>query len=139
MKSFILSTVVLIGSLCGWGFGSSAQAASVAQQTVEAHLTWIQGPQVNEESILNLQFVDSASQQPAALSSELKVTVFMPMMGHGSSPTTVTALQDAAGNSIPGAYQIAKIYFTMSGEWEVRITLKNADGTSQTQTVKVNL
>jgi hypothetical protein len=129
MKSFILSTVVLICSVCCFAFGSSAQA----------HLSWIQGPQVDQESVLRLQFIDTETQQPTALSGELKVTIFMPMMGHGSSPTTVTAVKDTAGNSIPGAYQISKIYFTMIGEWEVRITLKNADGTSQTQTVKVNL
>lgn len=139
MKSFILSTAFLIGSVCCFSFSSGAQAVSVANQTVEAHLAWIQGPRVDTESILDLQFVDSETQQPAILAEELKVTVFMPMMGHGSSPTTITALKDASGKSIPGAYQVSKIYFTMGGEWEVRITLKNADGTSQTQTVKVNL
>ena len=139
MKSFILSTAFLIGAVCGFGFSSDAQAASIANQTVEAHLTWIQGPRLDAESILDLQFVDSETQQPTILTDELKVTVFMPMMGHGSSPTTITALKDASGKLIPGAYQVSKIYFTMGGEWEIHIMLKNADGTSQTQTVKVNL
>lgn len=43
----------------------------------------------------------------------LKVTLWMPSMGHGSSPVKVTPLQ-------PGLFRVEKVFFNMRGDWEIR-------------------
>ena len=46
------------------------------------------------------------------------VFLWMPSMGHGSSPVTVKKLGT-------GIYDISDVYFIMDGEWQIRIQLKN--------------
>lgn len=53
------------------------------------------------------------------------VKLWMPAMGHGSSPVTVTPQVDAAGSRIPGVFTASQIYFSMPGAWEIRVQLKN--------------
>lgn len=48
------------------------------------------------------------------------VVLLMPSMGHGSSPTTVTALDI-------GTYRADNVFFIMPGDWQVRFQIK--DGT----------
>jgi len=47
----------------------------------------------------------------------LKVELFMPSMGHGSSPVTVTLFPKT------GIYFVNKVKFLMAGPWEIRIKL----------------
>lgn len=47
----------------------------------------------------------------------LKVVLWMPSMGHGSSPTTVQRLG-------PGSYRASSVFFSMPGEWEIRFQLR---------------
>ena len=46
--------------------------------------------------------------------------LFMPSMGHGSSPVHVEKMTE-------GIFKITNVYFSMPGEWDIRIQLK--DGT----------
>jgi hypothetical protein len=45
------------------------------------------------------------------------VFLWMPSMGHGSSPVAITKLAT-------GIYDISKVYFIMDGEWQIRVQLK---------------
>lgn len=47
-----------------------------------------------------------------------KVLLWMPGMGHGSSPTVVQKLDT-------GTYLASKVYFVMPGDWEIKIQLLN--------------
>ena len=58
------------------------------------------------------------------------VKLWMPMHGHGSTPTTLTPSQTA------GCSDISRINFTMLGEWEIRV--KFSDGDDATFDVEVN-
>jgi YtkA-like protein len=58
------------------------------------------------------QFID--------LHGTLDVVLWMPSMGHGSSPVTVEKLA-------PGQYRVSKVYFIMPGDWEIQFKLKNGD------------
>ena len=49
------------------------------------------------------------------------LVLWMPSMGHGSSPTTVTRLD-------VGTYCASNVFFIMPGEWEMRFQVK--DGTT---------
>ncbi len=46
-------------------------------------------------------------------STDPRVTLWMPSLGHGSSPVKVVPLQ-------PGMFRIEKVFFIMRGDWEVR-------------------
>jgi hypothetical protein len=79
-------------------------------------LQWVNGPKESEEGIFQLKFWN---QSGVAVDPEksLSVILWMPDMGHGSSPVTLqkTAL---------GAYTVSKVYFIMSGAWEIRVQIK---------------
>lgn len=46
------------------------------------------------------------------------VQLFMPSMGHGSSPTQVQKIS-------VGIYKVTNVYFSMPGNWDIRIQLKD--------------
>ena len=46
-----------------------------------------------------------------------QVILWMPGMGHGSSPTQTTRLD-------VGTYRASKVFFIMPGDWEIRFSLK---------------
>lgn len=49
---------------------------------------------------------------------DVSVFLWMPSMNHGSSPVTVKQ-EDI------GTYRVSDVFFTMPGEWEIHIQLKN--------------
>jgi hypothetical protein len=51
-------------------------------------------------------------------SAPVKVVLWMPSMGHGSSPVTVEKLVD-------GTYHASKVFFIMHGGWEIRFQEEN--------------
>jgi hypothetical protein len=59
------------------------------------------------------------------LNFELNVRLFMPSMGHGSHPTQVVPEYDQLGNRIKGKFRVKNVYFTMPGDWEIQVVLKN--------------
>lgn len=56
---------------------------------------------------------------------QFKVVLWMPSMGHGSSPTRVEPLLDTTGNPAVGQYWVKQVYFSMGGDWDIRLQLKN--------------
>lgn len=58
------------------------------------------------------QFVD--------LKNELEVLLWMPSMGHGSSPVTLEKVA-------PGQYRVSRVFFVMRGDWEIQFKLKNGN------------
>lgn len=48
------------------------------------------------------------------------VTLWMPSMGHGSSPTTVNKLDT-------GTYRASSVFFVMPGQWEIRFQVKDGN------------
>jgi hypothetical protein len=48
------------------------------------------------------------------------VLLWMPGMGHGSSPVTVTRID-------VGTFRAANVFFTMKGDWEIHVQLKEGD------------
>ncbi|MGZ3723868.1 MAG: FixH family protein [Bdellovibrionales bacterium] len=54
------------------------------------------------------------------LAGDMTITLWMPGMGHGSSPVKVQRLD-------VGTYRATEVFFTMKGEWEIRFQLKERD------------
>ncbi len=48
---------------------------------------------------------------------DLKVKLWMPSMGHGSSPVRIDQIQ-------PGILKIERVFFNMRGDWEIRFQTK---------------
>ncbi len=62
---------------------------------------------------------NSASAEDPA--NSVAVVLWMPSMGHGSSPVFVEKLGI-------GSYRATQVFFTMRGDWEIRFQLKDQNG-----------
>ncbi len=86
-----------------------------------ARAEWIQGPHVGSENQMRIRFWNPKSgthEGPFADPiNDVIVQLWMPSMNHGSSPVKV--LRESAG-----VYFATQIFFTMTGDWEVRFQLK---------------
>lgn len=107
--------------------------------TLEARLSWLQGPSADGESILRVEWKDAATQAVVEPGTSFEVSVWMPSMGHGSSPTQLRRVLDSDGGVLSGSYDVAAMYFVMAGAWEVRFELARPDGTIETQTWLVDI
>ena len=87
-----------------------------------ASLRWTQGPS-EEGSAFSLKFwrKDQGNVESGpflAPAPQLKVQLWMPSMGHGSSPVKVESPE-------PGVYNATDVNFIMPGDWDVRLQLKD--------------
>lgn len=96
-------------------------------------------PIVGQESILQLDVMDSKNHRLTEISDDIDVVLWMPSMGHGSAPTQVERMLDSEGNLAAGRYRVRNVHFIMGGEWEVRIELTSPQGGRETQSFLVRL
>lgn len=129
----LLSSIFLILASFSASAAVSEQHLTFANGKIHAHISWTVGPVVETESIMLVDFKTGEDHKPLDIKSEVKVSLFMPEMGHGSSPTKVEKVRGST------SFKVSKIYFTMPGKWEVRVTIKNEDGTKETQTFSQNI
>lgn len=61
-----------------------------------------------------------------------EVQLWMPSMGHGSTPTQVTQLD-------VGTYRAENVFFIMPGEWDIRFQIKNGDTVNDEAIVHITL
>lgn len=134
----------ILAIITGILLGGAAQAHEhpgmlvFAGGAIHVHATWTAGPQTPEESVLKLEWRNANSHQPMDPGA-FEVSLWMPSMGHGSAPTRISRTRDAEGNTLVGVYEVSNIYFTMGGDWEVRVTLTHADGSKETQAMELTL
>ncbi len=76
---------------------------------------WRVGPEVLTEGKLLILITDSNG-VPVDPEYDLKVMLWMPTMGHGSFPVTVTQSQT-------GIYEATEVFFTMGGYWDIHFQL----------------
>jgi len=99
-----------------------------ADQGLCASLEWKTMPADEQKGAFVLRFWDSRSGtehgpyvNPAYT---VGVKLWMPDMGHGSSPVKIAQATDASGAGIPGVYNVTDVYFVMGGHWEIWVQLK---------------
>lgn len=70
--------------------------------------------------ILKIGHPNSADRTPVLqdIEGDVAVVLWMPSMGHGSSPITVERID-------VGTYRASKVFFTMPGDWEIRVQRKS--------------
>ncbi|WP_413574795.1 FixH family protein [Bdellovibrio sp. HCB290] len=106
---------------------------ALPQSGLCAEVQWNIGPQSPAESEFTLKFwknTDSKNGPYVDPLSSLNVILWMPSMGHGSSPVTIEKIE-------PGVYRVRRVFFIMPGDWEIRISLK--DGATSVDQATVSL
>ncbi|CAN5708433.1 hypothetical protein BH10BDE1_BH10BDE1_03020 [soil metagenome] len=91
--------------------GSGSCAAQFAQSKSCVGFSWEKLPTETEFGSFIFTFTNEAG-----LLADLanpKIVLWMPSMGHGSSPVTIERIST-------GLYRATKVFFTMKGEWEIR-------------------
>lgn len=132
-------TALILASLIGLGASVAAAETLVFSNGLQVRTAWDNMPQARVETKLWLQFERRADLVPASPTEEISVELWMPSMGHGSRPTVVKPVLDAAGAAVPGAFEVSKVYFVMGGDWEVRVHLTAANGQRETQSFALEL
>jgi hypothetical protein len=103
----------------------AATAAFASHAAVD--VTWEKEPTETEMGSFlfdtyRLSPVDGAK-VPEDLGPSLGVALWMPSMGHGSSPVTVDRLGE-------GKYRASNVFFVMRGAWEIHVQVKSGKETT---------
>jgi hypothetical protein len=100
------------GTSCDAHFEKSGECVTIAWEKRPTESDY--GSFVFKTYRLNL-----ADQTPIVedLSGEMSVRLFMPSMGHGSSPVAVTKIDS-------GTYRASNVFFSMHGDWQIYFELK---------------
>lgn len=110
---------------------SAGTRAEMPASNVSVWLTWEKLPAGQQFGSFVLKFgrenLGDKSPLPLEIEGDVSVVLWMPSMGHGSSPVKVEKLDT-------GTYRASKVFFTMPGDWEIRIQ-RNVNGAMVDQTV----
>lgn len=96
-----------------------------------ANYAWIAKPTEDDMGSFRLNFWKRADSQPADPTLTLKVILWMPDMGHGSSPVKLT-------KQAVGQYLVENVFFSMRGDWQIRFQLRNAQAVTEEQVADVS-
>lgn len=78
---------------------------------------WQVSPSLNEQGRLMVLLSDEAGSR-SGTPLEFNAFLWMPTMGHGSFPITITKIDE-------GIYELTDIFFTMPGVWDIHFELIN--------------
>lgn len=108
-------SVVILEDVCNVRFQTSQLCVSYA---------WTKKPSDNSygEMIVKVWRPNAAdgSAVPQDLAGAVAVVLWMPSMGHGSSPVTVERVD-------VGTYRATQVFFSMPGDWEIRVQSKEGE------------
>lgn len=107
--------------------------------TFHVHATFEKTPVVGAESILILSAKNGATHSPVAFADDVSVVLWMTSMGHGSAPTQVERVVDAAGNIVADQLRVRNVYFVMGGDWDIQVSLTDAQGVKETKSFTIVL
>ncbi len=93
-------------------------------------LTWLSP--VNSTDEAHALLIAKKNGSASDLPEQIKIFLWMPTMGHGSSPITVKKIGT-------GLYDLSQIYFIMDGFWQLRIQLKNNNETLDEEIFEINI
>lgn len=97
--------------------GSSRCSAESPAASLCVKLTWEAIPTETQFGSFVFTLSDLATDRLDLTSpSPLSVVLWMPSMGHGSSPVSIETIA-------PGIYRAKKVFFNMKGDWEIRFNV----------------
>ena len=139
MKTFLAFTLFFTTNLLAQPV-PPVDTLHFAEGALKVELKWLLGPRTPAVSEMKMEWKNGTDQTRVEPPGPVKVTLWMPMHGHPghnhghpSSPVTLTKLGAEAG-----VYQASDMYFTMQGDWEVRVKLKYSNGREETQVLTVH-
>lgn len=105
---------------------ASACFAAFTESGDCVQVRWQKMPSENEIGAFEFAITKTSPLGPVKVvdASSIEVELFMPSMGHGSRPVIVSKADD-------GSYRAEKLYFTMSGDWEIRFIRRLPGGGSE--------
>lgn len=89
-----------------------------------ANLKWNILPTQNDSGSFSLHFYNNGVD--FSLTKIPRVFLWMPSMGHGSSPVTIKSV--SASN-----FNIEKVFFIMPGEWDINVIIQDEGGVTLDQ------
>jgi hypothetical protein len=89
----------------------------LTKENLCATIVWEAEPTETTKGSFLLRF-SSRSGTPMTPVQTVAVKLWMPTMGHGSSPVQIAPVD-------PNTYRISDVYFVMAGRWEIHVQLKN--------------
>ncbi len=99
-------------------------AASLDRLGFKLSIVWIKNQTDEETGSFLLKFwrPNKGDQSPVLqdFAQTLNVRLWMPSMGHGASPVSLQHIDI-------GTYQVDDVYFSMVGDWEIQVDLKNGE------------
>lgn len=101
--------------------------------SLHVHVSFEKGPHVDEESVLHVETKDGLTHENIQTQDQLKVTLLMPSMHHGSAPTEIKPVLGENGSPLMGVYRVSHVYFVMEGQWRINVSLTDQQGHVETQ------
>ncbi len=102
------------------GAGSGERGSQKSACTTCINFLWETRPTETTFGSFIFAVVDAETRSTinAPKADSVKVELWMPSMGHGSSPVTIEKLSE-------GLYRASRVYFSMGGDWEIRFQFFN--------------
>lgn len=133
----------ILSSLLAFAFSFSTQAHDHNPQnghlefeggTLHAHVSWDQGPNLRKESIMKIEWKNGLDHKPKAPPRAFTVEPWMtdPKHDHGTRPVKIEQIN-------PSTFKVSKVFLTMAGPWEIRVTLAPINGIEERKTFTVNV
>jgi hypothetical protein len=103
-------------------------------QNLCASLTWVKKATAEEPGEFLLSFWNRSQNQGQAVTlsnpdaDKVFVKLWMPDMGHGSSPVVTNRDVDSNGAPKTGVFRSTGVFFVMGGKWEIMVQLKDSSG-----------
>lgn len=124
---FVALLLLVLVTFSAFADDHSANICSVKDQTVCGHIGHMTGMKSDSEA----QFVAHLEIPGDIQVTDFTLKLWMPDMGHGSSPVTLNQLG-------LNKYQVSQAFFIMTGAWEVRVTF-NLEGVSHELHIPVEI
>lgn len=92
-------------------------------------ITWKEKPTETKAGafVFKISHATTSDQSAVPMDPETaaSVVLWMPAMGHGSTPVTVTKLEDGADPA--ASFLASEVRFIMPGEWQIKFQIKQAN------------
>lgn len=79
--------------------------------------SWEVQPKPGKAGTLLVRFSNKATGQTIDPVQSLQVVLWMPSMGHGSSPVAIARVSQ-------GTYRVSNVFFSMPGTWQIKFQFK---------------
>lgn len=110
---------------------SGMESGKVLKTTAQTlSLNWLSP--INSSDEAHALLIVKKNGAAADLPESFRIFLWMPTMGHGSSPVTIKKLGT-------GLYDLSQIYFIMDGFWQLRIQLKNGNDVLEEQIFEMTI